>query len=88
MEPDHNYPKPNVLATEICVDADDAIYIYVPNEGMPPNKFHEYTKRLAQDFKEAMPGITVIAGPHDLKFTKISRKQVFKGKLDGTIEDE
>jgi hypothetical protein len=85
-EPDHNYPKPATIATHVGMDDTDALYIYVPNEhGMPPNKHMQYVERVREGFEIAFPGRTIIAGPSDLKFTTLSKKQEFKGKLDGSL---
>ena len=84
-EVDYNHPdypgKQNIV--ELATDT-EAIYIHVPTN-MPPNKARQYARMVEERFKELLPHITVIAGPDDLKFTTISKKQVFKGKLDGTI---
>ena len=85
---DYNHPTKTqpVLATHVGLDDDDAIYIYVPNEhNMPPNKHMQYVERVREGFEIAFPERTIIAGPSDLKFTTIGRKQMFKGKLDGTL---
>jgi hypothetical protein len=87
-EPDHNYPKPPVLATHVGLDDEDSLYIYVPQNGMPPNKFRQYTARIADDFRKALPDRTIIVGGEDLKFTTIGRKQMFKSKLDGTLSED
>jgi len=85
-EPDHNYPKPEAIATRIDVDDDSALYIYVPRvENMPPQRFQNELDVVAKKFKEALPDTTVIVSAHDLKFTTITKKQVFKSKLDGTL---
>lgn len=85
---DYSYPKPPMCATHVGLDDEDSIYIYVPSNGMPPNKFHKYIGRIAEDFREAFPNRTIIVGAEDLKFTTIGRKQMFKSKLDGTLTDE
>lgn len=86
-EVDYNHPdhpsKQNIV--ELSSDT-EAIYIYVPNAGMPSSKHQKEIANTLERFKEALPGIIVLAGPRDLKFTTISRKQVFKGKLDGQIQ--
>lgn len=84
-ESDHNYPKPAVLATHVGMDDEDALYIYVPSNGMPPNKFHAYIERIAKEFNKAFPDRTIIVGANDLQFTTIGRKQQFKARLDGSI---
>jgi len=86
-EVDHKHPdypnKQNIV--EISTDT-EAIYIYVPNEHVPPNKFQKELDNTLERFKEALPNIIVLVGARDLKFTTISRKQVFKGKLDGKLK--
>jgi hypothetical protein len=89
-EPDVNHPDynktRNVCSTHVEVGDNDALYIYVENDtGMPPNKFLQYLDRIKERFVEAIPGTTIIVGPHDLKFTTITKKQEFKAKLDGTL---
>jgi len=89
-EPDVNHPDyksaQSVCSTHVEVGDNDALYIYVENNmGMPPNKFLQYLDRIKERFVEAIPGTTIIVGPHDLKFTTITKKQVFKGKLDGSL---
>jgi hypothetical protein len=89
-EPDYNHPDHNktrnVCSTHVAVGDNDALYIYVENNtGMPPNKFLQYLDRIKDRFVEAIPDTTIIVGPHDLKFTTISKKQEFKAKLDGTL---
>lgn len=86
-EVDYNHPdhpsKQNIV--ELSSDT-EAIYIYVPNaHNMPPTKFQKQLDNTLERFKEALPNIIILVGAHDLKFTTISRKQVFKGKLDGQI---
>lgn len=77
------------IATQIEVDDDSALYIYVPRpDGWPPAKFQMQLDLVAKNFKEALPDTTVIVSAHDLKFTTITKKQVFKGKLDGSLADE
>jgi hypothetical protein len=84
-EPDHNYPTPPTIATHVGLDDSDALYIYVPRGNMPPSKHRQYAQRIAEEFKTAFPGRTILAGGDDLKFTTISKKQEFKGKLDGSL---
>lgn len=85
-EPDHNYPKPQHFATVVNLDGDDTLYIYVPRpEHMPPGRFQKELDVTANKFKEALPNTTIIVGAHDLTFTSITKKQEFKGKLDGTL---
>lgn len=85
-EVDYNHPDhPSKHIVELNSDT-EAIYIYVPNAGMPPGKHQKEIVDTLKYFKEALPGIVVLAGPRDLKFTTISKKQVFKGKLDGQIQ--
>lgn len=84
-EPDHNYPKPATIATHVDLDNNDALYIYAPRGNMPPNKHQQYCQRIATEFREAFPGRTILVGGDDLKFTTISKKQEFKGKLDGSL---
>lgn len=85
-EVDYNHPdytgKQNIV--ELATDT-EAIYICVPNPGMPPSKFQRELDETERRFKELLPHITVIVGAHDLKFTTISKKQVFKGKLNGQL---
>lgn len=84
-EPDHNYPKAATIATHVALDDSDAVYIYVPRGNMPPNKHQQYCQHIADQFETAFPGRTIIVGGDDLKFTTISKKQEFKGKLDGSL---
>ena len=89
VEPDHNYPKAATVTTHVELDDSDALYIFVPQRGnMPPTKHQQYCQRMADEFRTAFPGRTIIVGGDDLKFTTISKKQVFKGKLDGSLLDE
>ena len=82
--PDHpsKVSKQNIV--ELSSDT-EAIYIYVPTGSMPPQKSKQYAAMVEERFKELLPHITVIAGPQDLKFTTISKKQVFKGNLTGKL---
>ncbi len=86
-EVDYNHPdhpsKQNIV--ELSSDT-EAIYIHVPTGTMPPMKAKQYAAMVEERFKELLPHITVIAGPQDLKFTTISKKQVFKGRLDGQLQ--
>jgi len=88
-EPDVNHPDYNkserVVVTEVNIDDNDTLYIYVPQENMPPNRFHKELEHIQKKFNEAMPNTTVICGGYDLKFTTITKKQEFKAKLDGTL---
>ena len=81
-------PSPARVVTEVGVEGNDVVYIYVQNEHMPPSKFHHELAQIQKEFKKAMPGTTVIVGAHDLKFTTITKKQEFKARLDGTLEGE
>jgi len=89
-ELDVNHPDYNSaqgVCTHVEMSDNDALYIYVENTtGMPPNKFLQYLERVKERFVEAIPDTTIIVGPHDLKFTTITKKQVFKGRLDGTLD--
>jgi len=86
-EVDYNHPdhpsKQNVV--ELNSDT-EAIYVYVPNtHKMPPMKFQKELDNAQTRLTALLPDIIVIVGGHDLKFTTISKKQVFKGKLDGQL---
>ena len=89
-EPDYNHPQasPARVVTEVVMEDTDAIYVYVPNDGIPPNRFHHELNQIREELKKAFPERTVIVGAHDLKFTTITGKQVFKGRLDGSLPEE
>ena len=88
-EPDFNHPDQNksFSAQAIEIGEDGALYVYVPRDNMPPAIFQRELDQVQEKFKEAFPNTTVIVGAHDLKFTAISRKQVFKSKLDGSLNE-
>jgi len=86
-EPVKPRAAPTRIVTEVAVGDKDALYIYAPNDGMPPARFGYELKQIHEQFKQVFPDMTIIVGAVDLKFTQITKKQVFKGKLDGTFED-
>ena len=88
-EVDYNHPdylgKQN-FSIQTFVDEGEVLYICAQNPGnFPPTKWRNYCESLQEKFKEALPNTTIIVGAYDLKFTTISRKQAFKGKLNGQI---
>ena len=92
-EPDHNHPdnkKTNIAssATEITLGEDGALYIYCPRNQLPPARYQNELDTVQKAFKQAFPNTTIIVSGHDLKFTSITKKQVFKGKLDGSLGND
>lgn len=87
-EPDYNHPdqSKSFSSESIEIGEDGAMYVYVPRNNMPPNKFQQELDRVQKKFKEALPDTTIIVGAHDLKFTAITKKQEFKARLDGTLD--
>ena len=87
LEPDYNHPdqSKSFSSESIEIGEDGALYVYVPREGMPPQRFQKELDHVQKRFKEAFPDTTIIVGAHDLKFTAITKKQEFKAKLDGTL---
>ena len=85
--PDYDAPR-SVCSTHVEIDGNETVYIYAENNtDIPPNKFHAYCQKIQEEFTEAMPGMTIIVGALDLKFTVISKKQELKAKLDGTLSE-
>ena len=86
-EVDYNHPDHPSKQNVVELDGDtEAIYVYVPNtHKMPPNRFQGELDKAQERLTKLLPDIIVIVGAHDLKFTTISKKQVFKGRLDGQL---
>ena len=74
-----------VKPTSIEIEEGGALYIHMPDNGMPPQRFYHHMAEVKREFEEMLPGVTIIIGRDDLKFTTITSKQVFSQKLAGNI---
>ncbi len=96
-EVDHNHPdhpdkrlqralEEIKLATAIEIDSEGALVIYMPNtECFPPQKWKKHLEGTKKIFKEIFPDIPIIISSYEMKFTTITKKQVFSDKLAGNI---
>jgi len=76
----------NNRATEIHLEEEDALYIYVPNPNqLPPQRFEGYMGKIKTTFEQKFPNTIIIVGGSRLEFTKITQKNVFAHKLAGNI---
>ena len=79
---------PDVELSQVEIDDDGVLYIrIVPDPDRP--KRHEVMKKTQNNveevFKAMLPDTKIVVGYSDLRFSSITKKKVFKGKLDGKI---
>lgn len=76
-----------VQATEIQCGPGDGLYIYVPNEyNLPLIIFYKQLTRIKGEFEAKFPNLTIVVSANDIKFTVLTKKQVFTHKLTGNIK--
>lgn len=75
--------------TKIALNEEDVLYIYCPVD--PGRLKKEQLKTLAEDirhhFMEYFPGVRISVGFYDLKFTALTKKQEFAGRLKHDINE-
>ena len=72
--------------SSVTIDDKEVLYIYCDIGDR--NYTHRHLKSMAKEIKDTFQeslGVSVIVGYYDMKFTPITKKQAFKGKLDGQI---
>ena len=72
-------------ATTIEIEDGGALYIFVPENGMPPQRFYDHMQTTKEAFESIFPDLAVIVGRDDLQFTVLTSKQVFSQKLAGNL---
>lgn len=85
VTPNKSIKLPATEHTNVEIDNDNVLYIYVRDWNAPPSVTRKMLDRIRKDFKDALPDTKIIIGINDLQFSIITKKQAFKGKLSGEI---
>lgn len=76
--------------THVTIDGKQVLYIYCnigPNLSLyPVAQLGMIKEDIQKTFSEIYPDTIIVVGFFDLKFTSLTKKQEFQGRLDGTIE--
>jgi len=72
--------------TNVEVGEDGVLYIRIVDPVGGPDRRAKLIKHVKNIFQEALPNTTIIVGLDELRFSTITKKQEFKGKLDGQIQ--
>ena len=78
---------PPVESTNVEIDEDGVLYIRIADFKGGSERAKTQCAKVRKVFEEALPGITVIVGIGNLRFSTITKKQEFVGKLDGQIQE-
>lgn len=93
-EVDHNHPDhpskqkvelPAVELNQVEIGDDSVLYIRIADFQGGPERAKRYSEIVKEQFKELLPDTKIIVGTEDLRFSTITKKRVFKGKLDGKL---
>jgi hypothetical protein len=76
---------PATEINQVEVGDDTVLYIRLVDYNAPRTKTEKAMKMIKEDFQKLLPDAKVIVGVYDLRFSTISKKQAFKGKLDGKV---
>ena len=71
--------------TNVEIGDDSVLYIRLVENDFGPQRKKKMMEDIKRKFEDLLPDTKIIVGDYDLRFTAISKKQVFKGKLDGQI---
>jgi len=71
--------------TNVEIGDDSVLYIRLVENDFGPQRKKQMIKDVKKQFEKMLPDTSIIVGDYDLRFTSISKKQAFKGKLDGQI---
>jgi len=79
---------PPTESTNVEIGEDSVLYIRIADFQGGTERAKMQCDKVRKKFEEALPGITVLVGIGDLRFSTITKKQEFVGRLDGQIQDE
>lgn len=77
---------PPVELSNVEIDDDGVLYIRIADFQGGPMRAKNQCEIIKKSFEELLPDVKIICGIANLKFSTITKKQVFKGKLDGQIQ--
>ena len=77
---------PPTELTNVEVGKDCVLYIRIADFEGGPQRAQMQCTEVREKFEEALPGVKILVGIGDLRFSTITKKQEFVGRLDGQIQ--
>lgn len=79
---------PPIELTNVEVGEDSVLYIRIADFQGGPQQAQRQCREVRKKFEEELPGVKILVGIGDLRFSTITKKQEFVGRLDGQIQNE
>lgn len=73
--------------TNVVIGEESVLYIRLVENDFGPQRKKRMMEDVKQKFEDMLPNTKVLVGDYDLRFTSITKKEAFVGKLDGQIEE-
>ncbi len=79
---------PATELTNVEISKDGVLYIYIAEALGGTERRKKLMMHVKEIFQKSLPDVTVIVGFDELRFSTITKKQEFVGRLDGQIKGE